>query len=182
MDAVTKTRKTKQIEPDTHQTACVVRTEELPAYQIDIQDDDAIVQKALAILASRMRSAEIILTNPDAVRDFLRIRMGALEHEVFNVVFLNAQHGVIAIEEMFRGTLTQTAVYPREVLKRAMHHNAAAIVLAHNHPSGVAEPSLADKRLTETLSKTLSMVDVTVLDHFIVAGVQCISFAERGLI
>jgi DNA repair protein RadC len=182
MDAVTKTRNAKQIESDTHQTASVVRTEDMPAYQIGSHDDDAIIQKALAILASRMRSAEIILSNPDAVRDFLRIKMGTLEHEVFNVVFLNAQHGVIAVEEMFRGTLTQTAVYPREVLKRVMHHNAAAILLAHNHPSGVAEPSNADKRLTETLSKALSMVDVTVLDHFIVAGVQCISFAERGLI
>ncbi|NDU92815.1 MAG: DNA repair protein RadC [Ferrovum sp.] len=182
MDAATKTRKAKQIEPDTHQTTCLVKTEDMPAYQIDIQDDDAIIQKAIAILASRLRNAEVFLLHPDAVRDFLRIKMGALEHEVFNVVFLNAQHGVIAIEEMFRGTLTQTAVYPREVLKRVMHHNASAILLAHNHPSGVAEPSQADKRLTETLSKALSMVDVTVLDHFIVAGVQCISFAERGLI
>jgi DNA repair protein RadC len=182
MDAATKSRKAKQVGPDTHQTACVVQTEDIPPYQVDSQADDVIIQKALEILASRMRKAEFFLANPNAVRDFLRIKMAGLGHEVFSVVFLDSQNGVIATEEMFRGTLTQTAVYPREVLKRVMHHNAAAVVLAHNHPSGLAEPSNADKRLTETLAKALSMVDVSVLDHFIVAGTDCISFTERGLI
>ncbi|WP_324603966.1 JAB domain-containing protein, partial [Ferrovum myxofaciens] len=92
------------------------------------------------------------LNSPGAVRDFLRIKMAGLEHEVFSIVFLNAQHGVITVEELFRGTLAQTSVYPREVVKRVLHHNAAAVILAHNHPSGLAEPSQADKRLTEALN------------------------------
>ncbi len=180
MDAITKTRKSRQIKADTHQTACVVQTEDLPPYGAEIED--GVIQKALDILASRIRKAESFLNSPGAVRDFLRIKMTGLEHEVFSIVFLNAQHGVIAVEEMFRGTLSQTTVYPREILKRVMHHNAAAVILAHNHPSGLAEPSHADKNLTETLRKTFSLIDVTVLDHFIVAGGECISFAERGLL
>ena len=97
-------------------------------------------------------------------------------------IFLDAQHRVIAAEEMFHGTLTQTSVYPREVVKRALAHNAAAIIFAHNHPSGVAEPSQSDQHLTTALKQALGLVDVRVLDHFIVAGAGCLSFAERGLL
>jgi DNA repair protein RadC len=104
------------------------------------------------------------------------------EHEVFVVLFLDAQNRLIAAEELFRGTLTQTSVYPREVLKRALAHNAAATILAHNHPSGVAEPSIQDQALTRTISEALSLVDVKVLDHFVIAGPHALSFAERGLI
>ncbi|KXW57472.1 hypothetical protein FEMY_20070 [Ferrovum myxofaciens] len=150
MDAITKTRKSRQIKADTHQTACVVQTEDLPPYGAEIED--GVIQKALDILASRIRKAESFLNSPGAVRDFLRIKMAGLEHEVFSIVFLNAQHGVITVEELFRGTLAQTSVYPREVVKRVLHHNAAAVILAHNHPSGLAEPSQADKRLTEALN------------------------------
>jgi DNA repair protein RadC len=97
-------------------------------------------------------------------------------------LFLDAQHRVIASEELFKGTLTQTSVYPREVVKRALHHNAAAVIFAHNHPSGVAEPSQSDQLLTDALKQALALVDVRVLDHFIVAGVGCLSFAEKGLL
>ena len=116
------------------------------------------------------------------MRDFLRIKLGTLEHEVFAVIHLDAQHRVIEYVEMFRGTVTQTSVYPREVVKEAMAHNTAAIVLVHNHPSGVAEPSRADEHLTQTLKSALSLVDVRVIDHLIVAGPTILSFAESGLL
>jgi len=122
------------------------------------------------------------LTSPDAVRTFLNCRLAGLEFEVFVVIFLDAQNRVIEAEEMFRGTLTQTSVYPREVVKRALYHNAAAVILAHNHPSGEPTPSRADEMLTGTLKSALSMVDVSVLDHFIIAGNRTLSFMERGLI
>jgi DNA repair protein RadC len=122
------------------------------------------------------------LSSPGAVRDYLRLALAGREHEVFVVLLLDAQHRVIAIEELFRGTLTQTSVYPREVVKLALRHNAAALIFAHNHPSGVAEPSNADELLTRTLKQALSLVDVQTLDHFIVAGGATTSFAERGLL
>lgn len=122
------------------------------------------------------------LTSPSAVRDFLKLRLGGLPHEVFVVILLDAQNRVLAVDEMFRGTLTQTSVYPREVVKAALRANAAAVIFAHNHPSGVAEPSRADEALTQSLKQALSLVDVKVLDHFIVAGTSTLSFAERGLI
>ncbi len=120
------------------------------------------------------------LSSPNAVRDFLRLTLRAREQEVFFCVFLDAQHRVIAGEELFRGTLTQTSVYPREVVRRALQHNAAATILAHNHPSGAAEASQADRALTRTLCDALRLVDIKVLDHFIVAQTQIVSFAERG--
>lgn len=120
--------------------------------------------------------------SPGAVRDYLRIQTRDLQYEVFIVLFLDARHRLIAAEEMFRGTLTQTSVYPREVVKRALHHNASAVILSHNHPSGSAEPSTADEMLTRTLKETLALVEVRVLDHMIVAGSDVLSFAERGLI
>ncbi|HEX4943002.1 MAG TPA: DNA repair protein RadC [Usitatibacteraceae bacterium] len=122
------------------------------------------------------------LASPMAVRGYLRLRMQHLGHEVFWVVFLDAQNRVIAAEELFRGTLTQTSVYPREVVKQALAHNAAGVILAHNHPSGVAEPSIQDQALTRSLAESLALVDVKVLDHFIVAPGACLSFAERGLL
>jgi len=122
------------------------------------------------------------LASPMAVRGYLRLRMQHLGHEVFWAVFLDAQNRVIAAEELFRGTLTQTSVYPREVVKQALAHNAAGVILAHNHPSGVAEPSVQDQALTRSLAESLALVDVKVLDHFIVAPGACLSFAERGLL
>lgn len=123
------------------------------------------------------------LDSPAAVRAYLQTLLADLQHEVFMVVFLDAQNRLIAVEELFRGTLTQVSVYPREVVKQALRHNAAAVILAHPHPSGIAEPSVQDQALTRTLAEALALVDVKVLDHFIVApGGACASFAERGLI
>jgi DNA repair protein RadC len=122
------------------------------------------------------------LTSPGAVRDYLRLTLGGREHEVFVCVWLDAQHRVISAAEAFRGTLTQTSVYPREIVKAALAVNAAAVIFAHNHPSGVAQPSQADELLTRTLKEALALVEVKVLDHFIVAGSQALSFAERGLL
>ena len=122
------------------------------------------------------------LTSPGAVRDYLRLAISRREHEVFVCLWLDAQHRVIACEELFRGTLTQTSVYPREIVKAGLKANAAAVIFAHNHPSGVAQPSQADELLTRNLKEALSLVDVKVLDHFIVAGTQALSFAERGLL
>ncbi|MBS4099013.1 MAG: DNA repair protein RadC [Sulfuricella sp.] len=122
------------------------------------------------------------LVSPELVRDYLRLHLAGLGHEVFLSLFLDAQNRVIAREELFRGTLTQTSVYPREVVKRALHHNAAAIIFAHNHPSGVSEPSNADQLLTQALKSALALVDVRVLDHFVVAGSAVMSFAERGMV
>ena len=122
------------------------------------------------------------LSSPQAVRDYLRLKLYGRPHEVFAAVFLDAQNRVLAVEELFRGTLTQTSVFPREIVKRALYHNAAAIIFAHNHPSGVAEPSRADEALTQTLKHTLGLVDVKVLDHFVVGGDAAMSFAERGLL
>ena len=132
-------------------------------------------------LEEEMRARDS-LTSPVAVRNYLKLHFMAKEHECFAVLFLDAQNRMIAFEELFRGTLTQTSVYPREVVKTALRHNAAALILAHNHPSGVAEPSIQDQALTRTLTESLALVDVKVLDHFIVAGVATISFAERGLL
>ena len=122
------------------------------------------------------------LGSPAAVRDYLRLTLAGREYEVFVAIFLDAQNRVLAAEELFRGTLTQTSVYPREVVKAALRHNAAAVIFAHNHPSGVAEPSHADELLTQSLKQSLALVDIKVLDHFIVAGSGVLSFAERGLL
>lgn len=122
------------------------------------------------------------LTSPGAVRDYLRLALGARPHEVFICIWLDAQHRAIRIEEAFHGTLTQTSVYPREIVKAALAHNAAAVIFAHNHPSGVAQPSQADELLTRNLREALALIEVKVLDHFIIAGSQAISFAERGLL
>ena len=123
-----------------------------------------------------------VLTSPEAVRDYLRLALSSRPVEVFMGLFLDAQHRLIAAEELFHGTLTQTSVFPREVVKAALGHNAAAAIFAHNHPSGVAEPSRADELLTQSLKSALALVDIRTLDHFVVAGSQVLSFAERGLL
>lgn len=122
------------------------------------------------------------LNSPRAVRDYLQLLLAGRQQEVFVVLFLDTQHRVIATEELFHGTLSQTSVYPREVVKRALAFNAAAVILAHNHPSGVAEPSAADELITGVLKQALALVDVRVLDHFIIAVGNTLSFAERGLL
>jgi len=142
-----------------------------------------LIDAALRCLETRFRATgSNALTSPAAVRDYLRLLLAPLQHEVFVCLFLDAQHRVIGTEELFKGTLTQTSVYPREVVKAALRYNSAAVIFAHNHPSGIAEPSHADEILTRSLKQALSLVDVQVLDHFIVAGTRTLSFAERGLI
>lgn len=121
-----------------------------------------------------------VLGSPQAVKDYLRLTLGGYPHEVFVLLFLDAQNRILGWEELFRGTLTQTSVYPREVVKRALAHNAAAVILAHNHPSGVAEASRADEMLTAQLQQALALVDVRVLDHFVVTASRILSFAESG--
>ena len=142
---------------------------------------EEVLQQARRVLSHRVRRGAT-MSSPQAVKDYLRVQIGVLEHEVFCVLFLDAQHRIIALKQMFRGTVTQTSVYSREVVKESLALNAAAVILAHNHPSGAAEPSRADEFLTQTLKATLALVDVRVLDHLVVAGADCESFAERGLL
>jgi DNA repair protein RadC len=123
-----------------------------------------------------------VLTSPDAVRDYLRLTLSALPYEAFVGLFLDSQNRLLHARELFRGTLAQTSVYPREVVKAALADNAAGVIFAHNHPSGVAEPSRADELLTAALKQALALVDIRTLDHFVVAGQRVVSFAERGLL
>ncbi|MEY4979839.1 MAG: hypothetical protein RLZZ352_2109 [Pseudomonadota bacterium] len=141
----------------------------------------AVLELARRALAQEIK-VKPLFDSPQAVRSYLQLQLGARAHEVFAVMFLDSQHRLIELEELFRGTLTQTSVYPREVVLRALHHHAAAVVLAHNHPSGTAVPSRADEHLTQTLKAALALVDVRVLDHFIVTRVQAASMAEMGLV
>lgn len=138
--------------------------------------------RAARILERHTLQGRDVMNSPQAVRDYLRTRIACLPHEVFSCLFLDAQNRLLASEELFRGTLAQTSVYPREVVKEALARNAAAVIFAHNHPSGIAEPSRADELLTQTLKQALSLVDIRTLDHFVVAGSQVVSFAERGLL
>ena len=156
--------------------------------ELAIRDDNGEWRPATApeILSAARRALRVrrgtAFTSPAVTGDFLRLKLGTLEHEVFAVVFLDNRHRLIEYRELFRGTIDNTTVYPREVAKEALALNAAAVILAHNHPSGVAEPSRADEFLTRTLRESLALVDVRVLDHFIVAGNGVVSFAERGLL
>lgn len=160
-----------------------VKSEDRAQYNVAPTNDDAIITEALAILKARMTASTISMSSPQVVRDFLMLKLSELEHEVFCVLFLDAQNRLIEFEEMFRGTLTQTSVYPREVVKAALQHNAGAVIFAHNHPSGVVQQSQADETLTQHLKRALDLVDVKVLDHFIVAKTSNpLSFAEKGLL
>jgi DNA repair protein RadC len=148
-----------------------------PAKYAQVQAVAEIARRALEEDVRR----DTLLNAPDKVRQYLRLWIGHLPHEVFVALYLDAQNRLLTAEELFRGTLTQTSVYPREIVKHALRHNAAALIFAHNHPSGVAEPSRADELLTSSLKQALALVDVRVLDHLIVAGNTTVSFAERGL-
>jgi len=149
-----------------------------PAKYVQLQ---AVVEMARRALREDIGERDA-MSSPQAVREFLRLSLGGRAHEVFVAMFLDAQNRLLGSEELFRGTLTQTSVYPREVVKTALRYNAAGVIFAHNHPSGVAEPSRADELLTQTLKQALSLVEIKTLDHFIVAGSRTVSFAERGLL
>ena len=141
----------------------------------------AIFEMSRRALSEQLQQRDV-LASPQAVRDYLVLKLGGLRREVFLVLFLDTQNRLLASEEMFSGSLSETSVYPREVLKRALYHNAAAVIFAHNHPSGIAQQSQADELLTKQLKQALALVDVRVLDHFIVAGNNTLSFLERGLL
>ena len=141
----------------------------------------AIFEMSRRALNDQLQQQDV-LASPQAVRDYLVLKLGSLTKEVFLVLFLDTQNRLVASEEMFSGSLKETSVYPREVLKRALHHNAASVIFAHNHPSGIAQQSQADELITKQLKQALALVDVRVLDHFIVAGNNTLSFSERGLL
>jgi DNA repair protein RadC len=141
-----------------------------------------VIDAALGILGRYLGEPGALFDSPHAVREFLRLHLGAETCEVFAVLYLDSQHRAIAFETPFNGTLTQTSVYPREIARAALQHNAAAVILAHNHPSGKAAPSKADEALTATLKHALGMIDVRVLDHFIVTGRETLSMAEMGMV
>ena len=143
--------------------------------------DEFVIETALKILARRVASGSL-LSSPNAVKSYLRLRLADLHYEVFCLLYLDKRHRLIACDEMFRGTIDGASVHPREVVKNALRHNAAAIVLCHNHPSGVAEPSHADELITQRLKSALELVDIRVIDHVIVSAGAAFSFAEGGLI
>lgn len=144
---------------------------------------DRVIYQALTILERRLRRPGESLSSPRAVREYLTLRMAEMERECFAVMFLDAQNRLIEFAALFYGSLSQTSVHPREVVKMALAYNAASVIFSHNHPSGVAEPSHADELLTQGLKAVLALVDVKVLDHFIVAGAaEPLSFAEKGLL
>lgn len=146
------------------------------------QSDDWIIGQALAILESRMRMPADLLGSPDATKAYLKIKLAGLQHEVFGILWLDAHNRLIEDTLLFRGTTTQTSVYPREVAKEALKHNAVSCIVYHNHPSGTTTPSTADEMLTQKLKTTLEVIDVRLIDHIIVGGVESSSFAERGLL
>ena len=141
----------------------------------------AVIEMARRALAQRLADAPVF-DSPQQVKDYLQLHLGALQHEVFAVLWLDARHRLIGMDTLFTGSLSQTSVYPREVVKRALARNAGAVILAHNHPSGLAEQSRADEYLTQSLKSALGLIDVRVLDHLVVGSGQVVSFAERGLL
>lgn len=157
------------------------RFEDLSASDLSPLEQDSLIGLALSVLVSRHPKGES-LTSPAQMRDYFQLRYGELEHEVFSLVLLDNRHRLINVEEMFRGTIDGASVYPREVVKDVLKWNAAAVAFVHNHPSGITEPSEADKRITERLRHALALIDVRVLDHLIVSHESTVSFAERGLI
>ena len=146
------------------------------------ESDDETIQRALAILKTRLAAPGYSFRSPQDVKTYCMLLLGGLEHEEFGVLFLDSQHGVIAFKSLFRGTLTQTAVYPREVVREALRVNAGSVIFTHNHPSGDVAPSRADENLTATLKAALALVDVKVLDHIVVSSASALSFAESGLV
>ena len=143
--------------------------------------DEVVIDTALGILARRISKGPL-LSSPSAVKNYLRLRFAELQHEVFCLLFLDKRHRLIACEEMFRGTIDGASVHPREVVKTALRHNSAAVILCHNHPSNCAEPSHADELITHRLKSALDLVDIRVIDHLVIGGEFSVSFAKRGLL
>jgi DNA repair protein RadC len=165
-----------------HHRKSLVFNEETSTYiSKSVITKDEILDTALDILSAEVLHSEP-LTNPALVSSFLVTKFAGLEHEVFSILLLDNRHRVLRYEELFRGTIDGCSVHPREVLKAVLHANAAALILAHNHPSGIPEPSKADISLTKRLTDALALIDVRVLDHLVVGSVDTVSFAERGLL
>ena len=152
------------------------------ARSVKDMEDDAVLYKAAKILKNRLQHRETVISSPVSVRQFLQIKLRPYPYEVFCAMFLDNRHRLIEFVELFRGTLDGASVHPREVIREAMKHNAAAVIFAHNHPSGVEEPSQADLRITERLKTALGYIDVRVLDHIIIGEGDGTSLAERGLL
>ena len=148
---------------------------------MSVGEENKIIKQALDILHGRL-DREGALTSPDQTRNYLSLKYGQVEHELFGIIMMDNRNQILGISEMFRGTIDGASVYPREVVKEVLHQNAAAVILFHNHPSGVIEESQADIRITERLKKALNMIDVRVLDHVIVGGANSNSLAEKGLV
>lgn len=161
-----------------------IKSEAPAPYSAEKSDDESIIEQAIKLIQSKLKTPGKALTSPNLVRDYLILHLAQFEEEHFSLVLLDTQHRVIGFENIFRGTIDGASVYPREIVKIALAHNAAAVILAHNHPSGNPEPSNADLVLTGRLTESLALIDVRVLDHIIVGGcsqTQTVSFAERGL-
>ena len=163
----------------------MIKSEEQPDYEVSTHptkdQEDAMISQSIAIIGERLKREDVlVITSPNDTRNYLMLKLAEKEHEVFAVMFLDNRHQLIAYEEMFRGTIDGASVYPREVAKAALKHNAAALILAHNHPSGIAEPSQSDLNITGRLKKACAMLDIRVLDHLIVGGTSITSLAERG--
>lgn len=146
------------------------------------QTESDVIEAAHQMLASKARSGAIELSNPKDASRFFRTQIACKEVEVFSVAFLDAQHRLITCDILFQGTIDGSAVYPREVIKASLKHNACALIVAHNHPSGESEPSHADRRITDRLKKALELIDVRLIDHLVVTHDHCTSFAERGIL
>lgn len=148
-----------------------------------IDNSDDLIKAAIAVLEERVRyKVEDVIVRPEDVRNLIKLKLGGLGHEEFHVIWLTTQNQVIEIQKLFRGTISQASVYPRELAKEGLKRNASSCILVHNHPSGLVEPSSADINLTNKLKKTMNLVDIRIVDHFVVAGAELYSFAEKGLI
>ncbi|MGP8939934.1 DNA repair protein RadC [Enterobacter soli] len=155
--------------------------QQLPQFARELSPtEQQTIRTALTLLECQLREPGAAFTSSSSVRDWLRLQLATLDREAFTVLWLDNQHRLIASDTLFLGTINSITVHPREVVKAGLHHNAAAALLAHNHPSGEAEPSLADQRITERLKQALDLVDIRLLDHLVVGGMDIVSFAERG--
>lgn len=161
-------------------TKSEIKSENSAIYEVE-NEEDKIIEKALNIIRSRMKKNDVLFNSPKSVRDYITLKYSNLEHEVFVMFHLDNQHHLIAETELFRGTIDECSVYPREVMKDVFKYNSNKIILVHNHPSGGSEPSRADIQITKKLQNMLAVIDVGILDHLIV-GNTITSFAEKGLI
>ena len=148
----------------------------------NISDDDETIRLAMNIIIKRLNSSSVVIGNPDDTLNFLKLRYDGQEYETFDVMFLDNRHRLIKFKQLFRGTIDGASVYPREVVKEALKHNAAALIVSHNHPSGIPEPSQSDENITNRLKDALNLMDIRLLDHIIIGGSDHVSLAERGLL